>query len=219
MSTPGVSTLATYEPTEIRGPGNASQFLTLPCTVEEGQDLEAGQVIGVRPTSELYIAYDKDAAASATSPEPGDGNVGAGSCSAIAVQDDYTLTENWTLTCTAESSNAGTFSVVGSVSGNVGNATVGVEFKSPNTTAYAIKFTISDSGEDFDIGDTFTFSTTAAGAQVAKGILTENVDATDGDQVSSMYVRGNFTTVELTDLDTDAMVNLNGKTANEYFLM
>ncbi len=52
---------------------------------------------------------------------------------------------------------ASVFSVVGSVSGNVGTATVGTEF-SDGTTG-GIRFTISAGGTSFAFGDTFTFTT------------------------------------------------------------
>lgn len=216
---PGLKTVETYSPVEIRGPGHISNFLITNCTVEQGQDLDAGQVVGMRPTSRKYIAYNKDANASATSPVPGDDNTGEGSCGAVEVQDDYTLTENWTLTCTAEAENGGTFSVVGSVSGNVGNATVGSEFKYPNTSAYMVKFTIADSGEDFDEGDVFTFSTTAAGATVATGILKENVDATEEDKISGKYVKGIFKTALLTGLDVDAKTHMGAKEDGDYLII
>jgi hypothetical protein len=173
----------------------------------------------MRPVTGKYIAYDKDAAASATSPTAGEENTGNGTCSIVDVQDDYTLTENWTLTCITEAENGGTFSVVGSVSGNVGNAAVSSEFKFPNTAAYKIKFTISAGDTDFTVGDTFTFSTANAGARTAKGILTEKADASAGDKISSFYARGNFIESKLTGLDPDAKTHLNGRSVGDCFLM
>lgn len=80
---------------------------------------------------------------------PGGGNVGDGTVGSIT-SDASAPTETITLTCTAEAANAGTFSVVGSVSGVLPDATVGVPYNS------VINFTIADGAEDFDIGDTFT---------------------------------------------------------------
>lgn len=62
-----------------------------------------------------------------------------------------TVTETWTLTCTATAVDGGTFSVVGSVSGAQANATVGVNYS--NTY---ISFRIDDGATDFQVGDTFT---------------------------------------------------------------
>lgn len=74
-----------------------------------------------------------------------------------------TGTESWTLTCTAASPNSGTFSVVGTVSGTLAPATVGV----PYTNA-KLSFTITDGTVDYTVGATFQFTTTI-GALTAQG--------------------------------------------------
>jgi len=94
----GIQTLHTYEPDEIRGL-LTNDYITLGITIEKGQNLDAGQVLGKRPTTGKYIAYNKDASASATSPKQKvGGNIGDGTCSEVDVQDNYTLTEDFTLT-------------------------------------------------------------------------------------------------------------------------
>lgn len=75
------------------------------------------------------------------------------------------VTETWTLTCTAAAANGGTFSVTGSVSGAQASATVGTPYS--NTF---VSFTISDGATDFQVGDSFTVPVTqgqlaAAGAE------------------------------------------------------
>jgi len=65
------------------------------------------------------------------------------------------ITETWTLTCTATAVNGGTFSVVGSVSGAQASATVGVAYS--NTF---LSFTIADGAIDFALGDAFTVNIT-----------------------------------------------------------
>lgn len=65
------------------------------------------------------------------------------------------VTETWTLTCTATATNGGTFSVVGSVTGSVGSATVGTPF-----THAKITFLINDGATDYASGDTFTIPVT-----------------------------------------------------------
>jgi hypothetical protein len=72
------------------------------------------------------------------------------------------VTETWTLTCTATATNGGTFSVVGSVSGSVGSATVGTAF-----THSKITFLLSDGTVDFASGDTFTIPVTESANPVA----------------------------------------------------
>jgi len=92
---------------------------------------------------------------------PGAGNTGNGTITGIATKPFVTVTENWTLTCTTPGGNGvGIFDVVGSVSGDVGDATSGTEFS--NASSGGIKFTISVGGVDWVAGgspDTFTFST------------------------------------------------------------
>lgn len=76
------------------------------------------------------------------------------------------VTETWTLTCTA-GGPTGTFSVVGSVSGAMADATVGTPYSAP-----LIKFLISDGTIDFTVGKTFTIPVTQ-GAASAAGIAYE----------------------------------------------
>lgn len=65
--------------------------------------------------------------------------------------------ETLTITCTATAANGGTFSVVGSTSGSLGSATVGVKFVSDY-----FELVISDGSIDFNSGDVFTVSLAAA---------------------------------------------------------
>ena len=65
------------------------------------------------------------------------------------------VTETWTITCTAATTDGGTFSVTGSVSGAQADATVGVLYDNG-----FVSFTISDGTTDFIVGDKFTFDTT-----------------------------------------------------------
>lgn len=116
-----------------------------------------------------YFGYFGDIAAgsivhaSAAAAVPGVGNVGNGTVGSILVADAYTKTETWTLTCIAAQANAGLFSVVGSVTGARGVATVGSSYVS-NVVVPAqseIGFLIADGATDFAVGDTFTIATTA----------------------------------------------------------
>jgi hypothetical protein len=64
-----------------------------------------------------------------------------------------TVTEDWTLTCTAATVDGGTFSVIGSVSGAQADATVGVAYDNG-----FVAFTITDGVADWVVGDTITIS-------------------------------------------------------------
>lgn len=79
----------------------------------------------------------------------GEDNVGGGVVNSISAAAGAP-TESWLLTCTAAAAGAGTFSVVGSVSGAKANATVGVAYNNS-----LIAFTIADGAPDFSVGDEF----------------------------------------------------------------
>lgn len=95
---------------------------------------------------------------------PGGGNTGDGTVDTISGSDIYTLTETWTLTCIVEAVDGGVFSVVGSVSGAKGNATVGSQYfsNSADHSKSEISFLIHDGATDFALGDTFTIAVVSA---------------------------------------------------------
>lgn len=82
---------------------------------------------------------------------------GNGVISGTTVVNGVTKTETITLLCIHAAANAGVFQVSGSLSGPLGNATVGVGFSSP-----VISLLINDGTTDFIVGDQFTIATTAA---------------------------------------------------------
>lgn len=97
-------------------------------------------------------------AASAGSPSfTGTGN---GTMGSVSVFSGVSVTETITATCIHAASNAGLFAVSGSLSGPLGNATVGVAFVAQSPQVIA--FTIADGSTDFIVGDQFTVATTAA---------------------------------------------------------
>jgi len=84
------------------------------------------------------------------------GNTGNGYVTEIQTKPFGAVTENWTLTCTTlGGSGVGIFSVVGSVSGNIGSATSNTAF----STGSMIQFTLYAGTTPWAVGDTFTFST------------------------------------------------------------
>lgn len=72
------------------------------------------------------------------------------------------VTETWTLTCTAAAANGGTFSVTGSVSGAKAAATVGTAYDNG-----LLAFTLTDGAADFVVGDTFTVPVAQGAASAA----------------------------------------------------
>lgn len=82
---------------------------------------------------------------------------GGGTMGSVSVFSGFTKTEVITATCIHASAGAGIFQVSGSLSGPLGNATVGVGFSS-----LVIAFTIADGTPDFALNDSFTVATTAA---------------------------------------------------------
>lgn len=91
-------------------------------------------------------------------------NTGNGTVSAIVVNNNFTKTETWTLTCIHAAANSGLFSVVGSVTGSRGVATVGSTYTSNSIVPSnsEIQFLINDGAADFIVGDSFTIPTVAA---------------------------------------------------------
>lgn len=100
-------------------------------------------ILHARPTEEIPIL--------------GGVSVGNGVMSSVKTKPFATLQEDWTVTCTTLGGDGvGIFSVVGSVSGALANATSGTEFS--DATA-GIKFKISAGSTVWAVNDVFTFST------------------------------------------------------------
>lgn len=94
------------------------------------------------------------------------------------------VSETFTIVCTVAALNGGTFSVTGSVSGALPNATVGVAYVNA-----AINFTINDGTVDYIVGDTYTvvtFVSTITSPWTQLAWTAGNVD-TGG---MSLYLRG-----------------------------
>jgi len=103
------------------------------------------QKLHARPVEEIPVANS--------------GNTGDGFVTAVETKPFATVNQDWTLTCTLGGGDAtATFSVVGSVAGNIGTATSGTEF-SDGAANRGIKFTVKAGGTNWVSGDVFTFST------------------------------------------------------------
>lgn len=97
-----------------------------------------------------------ESGANATEPAAGT-NTGDGTCGLVTVS-VATLTEDWTITCTDDTTEGEeVWSVTGTVSGlQTATATTGVEYTSDNGE---VSFTITAGDTAFAAGDEFTFST------------------------------------------------------------
>lgn len=99
-------------------------------------------------------SFGYEAPFTTTAAVAGGSNVGTGTVGSMSAIDQNPLTtivETWTLTAL----DSTTFAVVGSTSGAMSNATVGVAY----TNAH-VGFTITAGGTPFILGDKFTFTTT-----------------------------------------------------------
>jgi len=138
-------------------------------TITSGESLSVGEVVG-------KIAYSVETTGTAGS-NTGNGTMGSvtgGASTKIGV---------YTMTCTAEASNAGTFSVIDPEGIALDDATVAVAY-----TSDQINFTIADGSEDFDIGDTFTVTVTAGAGTYSALDLT----GTDGTQTAAGFVINDY---------------------------
>ena len=152
-------------------------------------NLAAGTVLGRTITS-------------AAGGNTGNGTIGTLTAHANAPQGVYTLT------CTAESENAGTFSVVAPDGSSLGNATVAVAFDN------VIGFTIADGSTDFATDDSFTITVGCVlhnpagtdGEAAAAGILYAATDASSAAQWAVMTARD-------TVIDRKALTWKSGATA------
>ncbi len=121
-------------------------------TVQSGESLSLLEVIG-----KVLV----DVPTTGAAPDEVPLNIGTGTCTEVT-GGPKTIPETWRLTCIDEAVGAGTFQVVGSKTGSLGNATVGVAFESDY-----LNLTINAGGEDFDIGDKFTIDVANGSGQVA----------------------------------------------------
>lgn len=113
----------------------------------------------------------------------GAGNVGNGAFGAVTA-DAGAATETITLTLITVQANAGIFSVVGSVSGVLPNATVAVAYNGP------INMTIADGATDFALGDTFSVAVTGGVQAVGFGIVPEATQITTGNTSTLLTAAG-----------------------------
>jgi len=115
-------------------------------------------------------------------------NVGNGTVSGETALDTASV-GTYTLLCTAEVGDAGTFSVQAPDGSFLPDLTVAVAYSNQ------IALTIADGAEDFDTGDTFTVlviaglgkQTSFTTGSVPSTVMYEDVDASGGDVVGKAY--------------------------------
>lgn len=151
-------------------------------TIESGQDLEAGHVLGE--------VVGGSTSTSAAGGNAGDGTIGSVSTQAGVKEGDYIVT------FIEPATDAGEFQVEDPDGENVGTGTVGSQF-----SGGGIQFTISDGASDFAAGDQFTISVSGSGefkeydpsnidgSGTARAVLYEPVDATAGAKEAAVIRR------------------------------
>jgi len=143
-------------------------------------DLAAGTVLGQVTTANTITI--------------GGSNVGDGVMGSVTIGTDA-INGTYVVTCTAEDTNAGTFSVTTPGGVALDDLTVAVAYVSSH-----INVTLADGAEDFDVDDTFSidvltneyaiFNAGASdGTETAKGILFDAVDASGAEQSATMSAR------------------------------
>lgn len=171
-------------------------------TVETDTDrvLDPGQVLGTKMAA--VVAADA-------------GNTGDADVSAVAVTFGHEAqTGVYTLTCTAESANAGTMSVTTPDGRLLSALTVATAY-----TSDQINLTIPDGAEDWDTGDIVTVTVTGKavpysaaatdGSQRASGVLLDTVDASASDADGVAIVRdAEIYTSKLTGSSSTALAQL-----------
>lgn len=146
----GDSTITTLQaPASITADGNTAGVDCRSLTGQGAVILTAMNIAGTNPTLAVKVQHAQDGDI-VTSVTPGS-NTGNGHCTQVYGGPDC-VAENITLTF----SNATTAAVVGSVSGALGNATVGTLFSNAQ-----VEFMLSAGSAAFINGDTFVIVTTA----------------------------------------------------------
>jgi hypothetical protein len=138
----------------------------------------------------------------------GDGAIGA-----VTVGPDVEI-GTYVLTCTAESANAGTFSVTSPSGNSLAPLTVAVAYAGSH-----INLTVADGANDWDVGDVIHVVVTAGkysalnlaatdGSQTAAAVLYGNVNAADADAACVVIARD-------AEVKTDAAIWPDGITADQ----
>ena len=153
-------------------------------TFLSGETISLGEVVG-------KVSLTCPATGTADGDNTGDGTCGGVTAGSKAKIGTYTLT------CTAETEDAGTFTVKDPDGFALADATVAVAYSNDH-----INFTLADGAEDFDTGDIFTIEITAGsgkyvevdatavdGSQNAAGIAIADYDASSADTSGVIIAR------------------------------
>jgi len=128
---------------------------------------------------------------SASAPVASLSNIGNGVMSNMAVVID-TKTENWTVRCTTAAANGGTFSITGTVSGNIGTYDAATNAFTPGTIpANYVGFVINAGTTDFAVNDAFTFQTTRDPGTKIKDLMVDS-DAANRRLYAITYFDGTY---------------------------
>ena len=148
----GTSTAAsTYY---VRAGGVLSKGFTIPLgAVDLDRDLKSMvQACQSIPKFPLVPGWTYD-----TITEDHSGNTGDGTLTLLAASASTCIPGDWTLVCTAEAENAGTFSLT-DPDGTVVSTTIVASAAGATFDAGGLTGKLTDGNEDFDVGDTFTIT-------------------------------------------------------------
>lgn len=175
----------------------------IPVTLLSGQNLVRGTVVG---------RIDKGSATIASGT-----NTGGGTCTGTVTLGSYAKTGIYKLKCVFTASNSGTFIVTTPTGERLPDAVVATAYVSDHISG----FTINDVGTDFAVGDTFTVTVAVGsakwkafnaantdGSEVPRGILADATDASDADELTSVFVHGEFNSAALTGITDAAKIKL-----------
>jgi len=195
------STALTRDSILIGGPAHTEAVLL---SAGEGT-LAAGTVLGLKTKDTIAVAVD-------------DGNTGDADLSALAVTlGAQALPGTYTLTCTAESGNAGTFSVLAPNGFYLPDLTVAAAYAGDH-----LNLTLPDGATDWATGDVVTITVSGSGeaaaydaaavdgTQVAARILADQVVVDDSvDTPAVAYRTGVFRRALLTGISDAAAAQLD----------
>ena len=146
----GASTLTTLHAAEVAADSNSGGVDISSYNGEVLVTLAAANTAGTNPTLAVKLQHASGAVVASNVAADGD-NAGDGTLTEVDGGPDA-VAETFTLTA----SNATTFAVSGSVSGSLGNATVGTRFSHAKAT-----FMLTAGVTAFESGDIFTFDVAA----------------------------------------------------------
>lgn len=136
------------------------------------------------------------------------GNTGNGTCGSVSAG-TIPKVGTYTVECTAEATDSGTFSVTDPDGNDLGDATVGSAF-----TSDQINLTLADGTTDFKVGDKFTIAVTGAAGDTLVNLTDYYIEAAHG-YIAPAHTSQSATS-KLAVAGTQFYVNATYPTVKEY---